>query len=193
MVLGIIGEAGVGKSTATNFFESQGAYIISADIVVKYLYLQSETKEMIIKKLGDKFRKTDDTLDRLALRKYAFENYEFLKKLEEVIWPKMSEIIINDVKEHQSEQLIVIDCAVLFNAKLDYLVDKVLLIKSDEELQIKRIQARDDVSEAEAKTLLDLQKKHLVLDQKVDFTVQNNGSTKEFMIELNKIMAQLVK
>lgn len=192
MILGIIGEAGVGKSTASSFFENQGAYVISADLVVKYIYQQPETTDKIIKKVGEKFLNNDDTLNRLALRKYAFENYEFLKKLEEVIWPDMVKLIIDEVEAHKTEKLIVIDCAVLFNAELDYLVDKVLLIESEENLKINRIKARDGVSDAEAKTLLNLQKKHLILNRGIDFIIKNNGSTKDFLTALENLMVKLI-
>ncbi|MBE4704325.1 dephospho-CoA kinase [Spiroplasma platyhelix] len=192
MILGIIGEAGVGKSTASNFFEHQGAYVISADLVVKYIYQQPETTKKIIAKMGEQFLNDDATLNQLSLRKYAFENYEFLKKLEEIIWPEMMKIIITEVESHKTEKLIVIDCAVLFNAKLDYLVDKVLLIESEENLKINRIKSRDGVSDNEAKTLLNLQKKHLILDRAIDFIIKNNGSTKDFLADLNNLMAKLI-
>lgn len=192
MILGIIGEAGVGKSTAANYFESKGAYIISADLVVKYIYSLPETTPKIVAKFGEKFLNGADTLDRLALRKYAFENYEFLKKLESIIWPDMVKIITEEVAAHKAEKLIVIDCAVLFNAKLDYLVDKVLLIESEENLKISRIKARDKLTDDEAKTLLNLQKKHLKSDKAIDFIIKNNGSTEEFLAALENLMAKLM-
>lgn len=192
MILGIIGEAGVGKSTAASFFEHQGAYVISADLIVKYLYQQPATTDKIVAKLGEKFLSNDDTLNRLALRKYAFENYEILKKLEEIIWPDMEQIIREEIEKHQDRKLIVLDCAVLFNAQLDGLVDRVLLLEADENLKINRIKQRDAVSDAEAKTLLSLQKKHLVLDRGVDFVIKNNGSTEAFVAELQELLAKLV-
>jgi|GEM_PF-847403 len=86
MVIGIIGESGAGKSTATSFFQTKGAFVISADLIVKYVYNLPETKEKIVKKFGENFlNQNDDTVNLLALRKYAFENYEFLVKLEEII------------------------------------------------------------------------------------------------------------
>ncbi|MGL5268367.1 MAG: dephospho-CoA kinase [Spiroplasma sp.] len=191
MVLGIVGEAGVGKSTAAAFFENQGAYLISADLVVKYIYQLSETKEMILQKFGSKFLNDDETVNRLALRKYAFENYEFLKKLETIIWPKMVKIIVDEIQRHHYETLIVLDCAVLFNVNLDYLVDKVLLIAADEDLKISRIKERDKVSDDEARTLLNLQKNHLILHKKNDFIIKNNGLTKDFVASLVALMKEL--
>lgn len=193
MILGIIGEAGVGKTSAANFFETQGAYVISADLIVRYLYQLPETKDMILEKCGEQFLNDDDTINRLALRKYAFENYEFLKKLEAIIWPKMVKIIVDEVKKHQNEKLIVLDCAVLFNANLDYLVDKVLLIEADESFKINRIKERDKVSDDEANTLLNLQKKHLILNKKKDFIIKNNGATDDFIAQLNNLVPKLIK
>ncbi|MDQ7983168.1 MAG: dephospho-CoA kinase [Spiroplasma sp.] len=194
MVIGIVGESGVGKSTATSFFQSKGAYIISADLIVKYVYQLPETKARIIKELGQEFLNQEDyTVNLLALRKYAFENYQFLSKLEQLIWPEMKKIIINEINQHKSETLVVLDCAVLFNAKLDYLVNKVLLIKSPRELQIKRIKARDHVTDYDAANLLNLQKSHLILDKKVDFVINNNRSLQDYLSQLTKLFKNLTK
>ncbi len=192
MVIGIVGESGVGKSTATSFFQTKGAFVISADLVVKYVYNLPETKEKIVKKFGENFlNQNDDTVNLLALRKYAFENYEFLVKLEEIIWPEMKKIIVREINQHKKERLVILDCAVLFNAKLDYLVDKVLLLKSNHELQIKRIQDRDHVTDSDADSLLNLQKNHLILDKKVDFVINNNNSLENFIDDLKKIYEEL--
>lgn len=192
MVIGIIGESGVGKSTATSFFQSKGAFVISADLIVKYVYNLPETKEKIVQKFGENFLNQDDyTINLLALRKYAFENYEFLLKLEELVWPEMKKIIINEVNQHKKERLVILDCAVLFNTKLDYLVDKVLLIKSNRELQIKRIKNRDHVADIDADNLLNLQKEHLILDKKIDFVINNNHSLQDFIDDLKELLEKL--
>lgn len=192
MVIGIVGESGVGKSTATSFFQSKGAFVISADLIVKYVYNLPEIKAKIAEKFGENFlNQNDDTVNLLALRKYAFENYEFLVKLEAIIWPEMKKIIVREVSQHKKERLVVLDCAVLFNAKLDYLVDKVLLVKSHRELQIKRIKDRGHISDSDVNNLLDLQKNHLILDQKIDFVVDNNSSLENFIADLKKISQEL--
>lgn len=192
MVLGIVGEAGVGKTFAADFFASQGGYVISADLIVKDIYLLLEIKKEIFDKCGSQFLNSDGTINSLALRKAAFKNYQFLKKLEEIIWPKMIKIILKKIKEHQSEKLLIIDCAVLFNAKLDYLVDKILLVTADEDLKIKRIKKRDKVSNSEAKALLNLQKNHLILNKKNDFLIKNNGSNKDFIADLTNLLPKLI-
>lgn len=193
MVIGIIGESGVGKSTATSFFQTKGAFVISADLVVKYIYNLPETKAKIVQKFGENFlNQNGDTVNLLALRKYAFENYEFLVKLEEIIWPEMKKIIVREVNQHKKERLVILDCAVLFNVKLDYLVDKILLIKSNHELQIKRIKDRDHVTDSDADSLLNLQKNHLILDKKVDFIINNNNSLENFIDDLKKIYQELI-
>lgn len=192
MVLAIVGEAGVGKTSSASFFQSKGAFLISADLIVKYLYQLPEIKKEVVEKCGQKFLNPDDTINRLALRKYAFENYQFLTKLEEITWPKMKKIIVHEIETHKSEKLIVLDCAVLFNANLDYLADKVLLIEADEVLKIKRVKERDKVNDDEAKTLLNLQKEHLILHKRNDFVVQNNGTTEEFIAQLEEIWIKLV-
>ncbi len=193
MIIGIIGEAGVGKTTATNFFQNKGAYVIFVDKVVKHIYTLKETKKALINEFGDTFINNDKTINKIKLRYEAFQQPHILRKLENIIWPKMIKIVEEDIIRNKIHQeLIVIDCAVLFNANLNLLVDKILLIEAEEDKKIQRIKERDNVNDLQVISLLNQQKKYLILNKDIDFIVKNNGTINDFIKQLQKVEKKLL-
>lgn len=187
MIIGIVGEAGAGKTTATEFFQSMGAYVISVDKIVRHIYSLKETKMELINEYGNHFLNSDKTIDKRKLRQEAFQNPKILRKLEQIIWPTMISIIKEDIERNKNEQaLIVIDCAVLFNANLNLLVDKVLLIEADEDKKVQRVKIRDNVNDLQVIALLSQQKKYLILNKDIDYTIKNNGTINDLIKQLQK-------
>lgn len=105
----------------------------------------------------------------------------------------MITIIKEDIERNKNEQaLIVIDCAVLFNANLNLLVDKVLLIEADEDKKVQRVKIRDNVNDLQVIALLSQQKKYLILNKDIDYTIKNNGTINDLIKQLQKIEKKLV-
>ncbi|WP_375317394.1 dephospho-CoA kinase [Spiroplasma endosymbiont of Virgichneumon dumeticola] len=193
MIIGIVGEAGVGKTTATEFFQSMGAYVISVDKIVHHIYSLKETKIALINELGNHFLNSDKNIDKKKLRQEAFQNPEILRKLEQIIWPTMINIIKTDIERNKCQQsLIVIDCAVLFNANLNVLVDKVLLIEAEEDKKVHRVKTRDNVNDLQVIALLSQQKKYLILNKDIDYIIKNNGTINDLIRQLQRIEKKLI-
>lgn len=191
MIIAIIGEAGSGKTTASNFLHKQGAHVIIADAIVKYIYKMPKIEKAIIDKFDQKFVTEEGKLDKKSLRNYVFKNYEALNKLENIIWPEMTKIIAKEIQNNKNTELVILDCPVLFNAGLEIFVDKIILIEADEQVKIERIKARDNVSDIHAINLLTMQKQHLNLTKKVDYIIKNNGSIDDFIKQLMKIIKKI--
>ena len=103
MIVAIIGEAGVGKTTATNFFQKRGAYVILADAIVKYIYKMPKIESKIIESFGHGVINEENKLDKQALRNHVFKHADSLKKLEKIIWPEMTKIISQEIKNHKNK------------------------------------------------------------------------------------------
>ncbi|TLF28237.1 MAG: dephospho-CoA kinase [Spiroplasma sp. WSS] len=105
----------------------------------------------------------------------------------------MIKIVEEDIIRNKIHQkLIVIDCAVLFNANLNLLVDKILLIEAEEDKKIQRIKERDNVNDLQVISLLNQQKKYLILNKDIDFIVKNNGTINDFIKQLQKVEKKLL-
>lgn len=193
MIIGIIGEAEVGKTTAANFFQNKGAYVIFVDKVVKHIYTLKETKKSLINEFGDTFINNDKTINKQKLRYETFQHPYILRKLENIIWPTMIKIVEEDIIRNKTQQeLIVIDCAVLFNANLNLLVDTIILIEAEEDKKIQRIKSRDNVNHLQVISLLNQQKKYLILNKDIDFRIKNNSTINDFIKQLQKVEKKLL-
>lgn len=105
----------------------------------------------------------------------------------------MVKIVEEDIIRNKIHQeLIVIDCAVLFNANLNLLVDKILLIEAEEDKKIQRIKERDNVNDLQVISLLNQQKKYLILNKDIDFIIKNNGTINDFIKQLQKVEKKLL-
>lgn len=192
MIVAIIGQSGVGKSVALNFFKDKNAKVIESDEIVKQLYFDQKIISAIVSNFGKELLTENKLINKKKLREIVFNNEEQLIRLEKIIWPEMTSRIIEEI-ENAIGKLIILECTVLFNAKLSYLVDKVILIHSNNENKIARIKKRDAVSYSQAQQLLSLQDKHLFLNQNYDFIIENNGSIASFLTDLNHIFNKLKK
>ena len=83
--------------------------------------------------------------------------------------------------------MVVLDIPLLFESKLTYMVDKTLLVYVNDEIQLKRLIERNNLSEEDARARISSQ---MPLSDKIklaDAVIDNNGSianTKEQLLEI---------
>ena len=192
MILGIVGSAGVGKTTAANFFIKNGAYIISSDQIVKELYQQPSIINKIITVFGAATINDEGNFDKKKLRNHVFQDYKNLQKLELILWPKLKIRIIKKIKTHKKHSnFIVIDCAILINIGLIKFVDKILVIIATEKQQITRIKIRDHVHDKQVLNLLAIQKARLKMPHRPDFIIYNDKTLDFLYQQLQKIITTI--
>lgn len=88
----------------------------------------------------------------------------------------------------RNEQLIILDIPLLFESKLQYMCDKTLLVYADEDVRLKRLMQRNQLSENEAMARIQSQ---MPLSEKkalADAVIDNNGTIEETEKQLWKIL-----
>jgi len=133
MIIGITGIFGSGKSTVSKILGSYGYKIINADEVGHELLNKKEIKDKIVKKFGKEIL-TKNKIDRKKLKKIVFNNHKELVKLNKIIHPE----IIKEIKSRIKNKKIVIDAALLIEAKALNLVDKVIVVKVGKKVAVER-------------------------------------------------------
>ena len=143
LLVGLTGGIGSGKSLAARFFKDEGAYIIDADQLSRELVRPGKPAlNEIVDVFGDFILKLDGTLNREKLSKIIFQDDRKKTALELILHPKIIEreheeysiIIAND-----PSAIVIIDAALLIESGNFESVDKVIVVQSSEEQQIKRI------------------------------------------------------
>ena len=195
MVLGITGISGAGKHTATRFLEKKGWVILDADKVAHELYRPyTGVWKKIVKEFGEDILTKQDIINRVKLGKIVFnasqpdESTIALHKLNQIVHPFIKRYIKNVIHRHfRRGSNIAVVVALWQESGLEELCDKLLLIKTDAELRQKRIQKRDGISSE----TYQLRIKNQNEPPNPDFTIENNGTSQEFLKKLGGFLGSL--
>jgi len=198
--VGLTGGIVSGKSTVAKMFRDLGAKIIDADkLGHKVILPHKPAWEKIVKLFGKGLLKEDLSIDRKKLGEIVFSDQRLLKKLNEITHPEIIKLIkkrINLVKnktcENGKEEILIIDAALIYEAKIDNLMDKIIVVYIEENEQIKRLKKRDNLSAEEA---LKRVKSQMSINKKIkfaDYIIDNSNSLDKTKEQVEKIWKNLV-
>lgn len=153
--IGITGSIASGKSVLTAYLLGLGYPVIDADAIAADLVRPgSDTLKEIAETFGDDMLDSDGALDRDKLGQLVFKDEEARRKLNDLMHPAIIRAMV-DLSEN-FHGLVFFDIPLLFEEYdavkangLDF--DAVWLVDADEEVQLERLMARDNIDEAYAK------------------------------------------
>jgi len=195
-IVGLTGSVGSGKSTVGNFFKDLGAYLIDWDeLARKVTRPHLAAWKQIVDHFGKNILNDDLTVDRQKLADIVFSDKEKLAKLNQIVHPRVSEedeAITNEIKGHDPDALIVKDIPLLFEVTRPISVDKVVVVSSSEQTQLRRLEAKG-MDRREAQRRIESQ---LPLEKKIesaDFVINNDGPPEETRRQVEDIYSLLRK
>jgi len=178
MRIGVTGNYSSGKSTVCSFFEELGGAVIDTDIIARQVLEKgSNGLKKIIEVFGEEFLLPDGHLDRRKLAYHVFKSEELTKKLNLIVHPLISDIVIKESKGN--DRIYFINAPLLFEAKLNPLMEKNIIVVAEEKLMIERGIARDKLSEEEIRDRLSRQ---FSVKEKIkfsDYVIYNSGDLTE--------------
>ena len=191
MIVGLTGGIASGKSTVSNLFRKYGIEIVDADKVAKEVSEKKESIEKISNIFGKDILDSDGKIVREKLREKAFKNRELLQELNKIIHPQVMEYFKRKKEENSKDEILIFDIPLLYEAKMEYLCDKIIVVVVDVQKQIRRVVARDGSSEELAKKIIFNQ---MPLDEKIkkaDIVIMNDGTLDELEAKVMKIYREL--
>lgn len=193
MIVGLTGGIASGKSTVSRFFKELGLEVLDADEVVKEVSQKKDIVDRIVEVFGKDILDKEGNLIREKLREKAFEDKKLLKKLNGIIHPQVIEIFVEKKKETPEESIVIFDIPLLYEAEMENLCDKIIVVYVERELQIKRVIERDRNSRELAEKIIDAQ---MVLEEKAkraDIVINNNGTLEDLKNQVNVVYCNLQK
>lgn len=145
IAVGITGGIGSGKSTICKIFSLLGVPVFEADVVAKNIMNRNQK---IITELTKWFGAdiyTDGVLNRKMLASAIFENENWIKKVNDLVHPMVREEYLQ-WKNTRSELYSIYEAAILFESGFYQLMDVNILVTAPEDLKIKRVMARDNIT-----------------------------------------------
>lgn len=175
-VIGITGNSGSGKTTATKILKRLcDAEVIDADKVVRELSVPgTKYLDAIKEKFGESVFLEDDTLNRKALAEKIYNSKEDLEVLNGLTFKYVVEEIKFRIEESKNE-IIVLDAPLLFESGLDENCTAVIGLTAPFEVKVERIVKRDGISEETAYSRINIQAKDEFYLNKADVVIENNN------------------
>lgn len=191
MIIGLTGGIASGKSTVSKILKELGAKIVDADVKAKEVFQREDVTEEIKNIFGNGVIGKNGELDRGKIKEIVFSNKEKLKKLNQLIHPKVEEELKKIKENANKNDIIIFDIPLLFETGMNKYCDKIMLVFVNRETQIKRMIERDNISEELAIKIINSQMSLEEKLKKSEIHIENNGTMENLREKIEKIYKNL--
>lgn len=175
--VGITGGIGSGKTTVCEIFERLGVPVYYADKQAKYLMeTDKKLREGIIHLFGEEAYDTENNLNRAFIAGIVFKNEEKLLALNALVHPavKADYDSWNAILARKEYPYSLKEAALLIESGSYKDLDKLIVVSAPLEDRIKRVMARDNISEEQVKARIDAQLPEAEKVKLADYVIDNN-------------------
>ena len=190
MNIGITGSIACGKSTVSDYLKEKGYTIIDADKLGHVALTSEDVKRRLSETFGANIL-VNNEISREVLGKLVFGNDNNLKKLNNIIHPKIKELILKLQEEHKNEDLVFLDIALLYEANFVDLVEKVAVVYVDEDVQLERLITRNSLSKEESLKRIESQMSPREKATLGHFVINNSYSKEDTFQQIEEIIERL--
>ena len=193
VVLGLTGGTGAGKTSALRALESLGAEVIDCDAL--YHQMLDNNRELR-QEIGNAFPGVfgaDGRLDRQRLGQEVFASKERLERLNSIVFHHMEPELRRRLSDNAGG-LVAIDAISLLEGGLDQMCDRTIAVTAPLELRVRRIMARDGISEQYARLRISAQKPDEYYRERCDLELNNAAESAEaFEEEAKRFFTRLIE
>lgn len=177
MILGITGGSGSGKTTLLNLIQEQGGLVLDCDAIYHAL-LRSD--KALLAAIEDRFPGTVEggVLQRKKLGSLVFSDEAALQDLNRITHGAVKAEVLRRLAA--VPELAAIDAIALFESGLSTLCDVTVAVTSPVELRVRRLMARDGISEAYARSRIAAQHEDAWFRARCDAVLENSASQQDF-------------
>lgn len=178
LTIGLTGGIGSGKSEASGILRELGALVIDADIVGHETYRNGRPAwDEIVEVFGDVVIGSDGEIDRTELGRIVFDDPVNLKRLTDIVWPKIRE----ELKDRMEEELdgggtdvLIVEAAVLFEAEWENLFDEIWVVTAREKDVLERLERQRNQKPEQTRARVRAQMTNEEREQRADVMVRNH-------------------
>ena len=190
---GLTGGIASGKSTVARFFGALGVPILDSDQVAREVVEPGQPPlERLVERFGRGILTPDGHLDRPALRNIVFSDPKARADLENLTHPAIGAALeARSAAAGGPYQILVIP--LLVEKNLSAHVDRVLVVDCDEELQIRRLLARDGSTRAQAQAILNAQASRSARLKAADDVITNEADMSAVQTQVAALHARYLE
>lgn len=194
-VLGITGPTGAGKTTALREVEKLGGSVIDCDVEYHELLESDLTLQGMLESAFGPLRNESGAIDRKKLGSIVFSDPEKLKKLNTIAQTATVKRTQERLEEYRAKgkTLVAIDAIGLLESPLKDLCSATVAVIAPPEVRVKRIMARESISEEYAWSRVRAQKPDDYFTQGCDYTLWNDcAGPEEFALQAKTLIESIL-
>ena len=173
--IGLTGGIASGKSTVADMFAALEVPVIDTDLIAREVVAPGEPAlDDIRHEFGDKVFDDTGSLDRGAMRRIVFADNDARERLQAILHPRIQAAAYEQAARAGGRYQIIV-VPLLTESPIRDFVDRILVVDCDEKTQIRRLVARDDESEGQARRILAAQASRDERLEIADDVVRNDG------------------
>jgi len=148
-IIGVTGGIGSGKTSVCAIFSELGVPVYAADFHSKKIM----DTPRVIQKIKTIFEETiideNQKLDRKKIATIVFDNPKKLQQLNAIVHPIVQQDFEKWLEKHQNHSYIIKEVAIIFEIHSEGQYDAIILVTAPEEVRIRRVIERDNITEQE--------------------------------------------
>lgn len=185
MLIGVTGKSGSGKSTfAKELANRLNYFYVDIDTIGHSALVTPANTQKLLEVYGTKIF-VDSKLDRKLLGDLVFENRKEMSALTEIIWNDMKAEIDQILKEHTN---VVLDWILLPHTHYWSLLDKTILVTSDNNVRTQKAIERDNISK---EYFAKRESASIDYTEQFDFVLENDYTDQTLAKNLEKVLGEL--
>lgn len=181
--IGLTGGIGSGKTTVARIIEKLGFPVFYSDLVSKSLMTENASVVKSVIEIFGEQAYANGLLNRAYLAQIVFNNPSLLNALNEIIHPEVRTAYDVFCEKYKHKKLIFNEAAILFETGAYKRFDYNLLVTASEEIRIRRVMERDQLSESQVRARMNNQWSDEKKIPLADFVVFNDEEPLQPQIE----------
>lgn len=194
--IGMTGGIGSGKNKAAEIFETLGFYTIDADQISRKVMSRDESAyKKIVETFGKNILNAENEIDRKKLGEIVFSDDDKRNILENIVHPeifKEENRVRNSIRSKDGKALVITHAPLMVESGSYKNYDILIAVFADNETRIKRVMARNGISEESVKKIMETQLPEEEKISKAHIIINNNASEIELQTEVERV-ANLIR